>query len=88
MAKTLAENDANIKAKKQAAKQQVGSTALTGLVANQSVLCLHHVTGCDTSQVYSACSDIASRDLLPDPLHLVYTRFWSNSLVPPELVWR
>lgn len=41
MAKTLAENDANIKAKKQAAKQQVGSTctALSGYIANQGVLC-------------------------------------------------
>ena len=40
MAKTLAENDANIKAKKQAAKQQVGSTctALSGHIASQGVL--------------------------------------------------
>lgn len=51
MAKTLAENDANIKAKKQAAKQQVGSTALSGLVLNQGVWCLHHFKQCAASQV-------------------------------------
>ena len=40
MAKTLAENDANIKAKKQAAKQQVGPSFLWGLVAQ-----LKHLEG-------------------------------------------
>lgn len=56
MAKSLAENEANIKAKKQAAKQQVRSAALSGLAANQGILCLHnHNSSHPDSDMSSSC---------------------------------
>ena len=57
MAKTLAENDANIKAKKQAAKQQVGPSILHDLVAQLQQA--KNPPACKASQVLHQTSWLA-----------------------------